>query len=265
MVSFKFGFLLLLKMTQKWRLIEKGSYDAFTNMAIDEALALSVKKTNVPVIRLGYRWNPAVSLGINQNSNDIDIDFCKKNKINIVRRPSGGEALFHSPEDFTYCVIVNPEGRYKNFMDSYYEICSWIMNALKNLDIKTDYDLSTSILAKGKKICGNAQTRVLGPILQHGSVFYSTNLETLEKIFNIKKEKINEKTTCIQNFGEISFDDIYEAFWDAFLQDKEFSIDKLNNEELKTVKDLIEKKYKTDDWNFNDKKPEKGSCHVKWN
>ena len=56
-------------MNRKWRLIEWGTYDAYVNMAIDETLALTAKKTNIPIIRLGYKWQKpgAVSLGINQN------------------------------------------------------------------------------------------------------------------------------------------------------------------------------------------------------
>ena len=253
-------------MKQKWRLIEKGTYDAYTNMAIDEALALTVKKTNVSIIRLGYRWQEpgAVSFGINQNSDDVDINYCKQNKLDIVRRSTGGQALFHSPEDFTYCVIMNPEGNFKNFMDSYYEICSWIIASFSELGIKARYDSSSSILAENKKICGNAQTRVLGPILQHGSIFYSLNPETMEKIFKTKKEEITEKATCIKDFRNISQEEVYDAFKEGFLKNKDFFVDDLNEEEMERVNKLLKNKYKTDQWNFNYNKPIKGSCHVQW-
>jgi len=247
---------------EQWRLIEKGTYDAYTNMAIDEALALSVKKTNVPIIRFYNFEKKSITLGINQNSDDIDIEYCKKNNIEIVRRPTGGQALFHSPQDLTYCVVVNPEGRYKEFMDSYKEICSWIIDSFSLLGIKTSFDNSSSILAEGKKICGNAQTRVLGPILQHGSIFYSLNLETLGKIFKIKKEIINDKTTSILNFN--NFNQVYNSFKEGFLKNKEFIIGEMSKEEWKTVNELLKNKYKTNKWNFNSNKPNKGSCHVQW-
>ena len=251
-------------MQQKWRLIEKGNYDAYTNMAIDEALAFSVKKNYVPVIRLGYKWknNGGVSLGINQNTNDVNADYCEKNRIDIVRRPTGGQALFHSAEDFTYCVVANPDGKFEKFMDSYNEICSWIVSAFSLLGIKTEFDSKNSILTNNKKICGNAQTRVLSPILQHGSIFYSLNLETLEKIFNINKKIIKNKTISISDFGDFSFNEVYEAFKRGFLKNKDYFVDELNEEEWNKVNELLKNKYKTDEWNFNFNKPIKGSCHV---
>jgi|ETNmetMinimDraft_2_1059921.scaffolds.fasta_scaffold17346_3 lipoate-protein ligase A len=251
-------------MTQKYRLIEKGTYDAYTNMAIDEALVISVRKNKVPIIRFYNFEKKSITLGINQNSNDINLEYCKENDIDIVRRPTGGQALFHDVDDFTYCVIVNPEGRYKEFMDSYREIASWIIDSFSLLGIKTIFDNSSSILADNKKICGNAQTRVLGPILQHGSIFYSLDLETLEKIFKIKKEIIKEKTISILNFNNFSFNQIHSAFKEGFLKGKEFYVDEISKEEWKTVNELLKNKYKTDRWNFNKNKPVKGSCHVQW-
>ena len=73
-------------------------------------------------------------------------------------------------------------------MDSYNEICSWIIDSLSLLGIKANFDNNSSILSGNKKICGNAQTRILGPILQHGSIFYSLNLERLERIFIYDKK-----------------------------------------------------------------------------
>ncbi len=253
-------------MKQKFRLIEKGINDAYTNMAIDESLALAVKKTNVPIIRIGYRWQEpgAISLGINQNTNDVDIDYCNQNKIEIVRRATGGQALFHSPEDFTYCVIMNTEDKFKNFMESYREICSWIMNAFSKLDIETQYDSSSSILAGSKKICGSAQTRVFGPILQHGSIFYSLNLEKMGSIFKVNNEEIKMKAACIKDFGDISQEEVYNAFKESFLKNKDYFVDELSREETERVNELLKNKYQTKEWNFNYAKPVKGSCHVQW-
>lgn len=249
---------------QKWRLIENGTYDAYTNMAIDEALALTVKKTNIPIIRLGYRWKKpgAVSLGINQNAGDINIQYCKKNKIEIVRRPTGGQALFHDPDDFTYCVILNPEDKFRNLMDSYNEICSWIVNAFSLLGINAEFDSKNSIIAENKKLCGNAQTRVLGPILQHGSIFYSLDSNKLKNIFNIHEKIIKEKAACIRDFENIPQKEAYNKFKESFLKNKGFFADDLNEEEWDRVNGLLKTKYKTDKWNFNFKKPNKGSCHV---
>ncbi|MBS3131754.1 lipoate--protein ligase family protein [Candidatus Woesearchaeota archaeon] len=253
-------------MLPTFRLIEKGKYDAFTNMAIDEALAASAKESEVPVIRLGYSWKgPSVSLGINQSVNDANLKYCARNGIDVVRRPTGGQALLHLPEDFTYCVIAEEEGIFSDFQKSYREICSWIIGGLKILGIKAEFDGKNSILAEGRKIAGNAQDRRKGVVMQHGSIFHSLDFESMEKIFKIKKSEIRKKTACISDFGDFYPERAYDAFRKSFLAGKRFFVDELNDGDMDRVSELLDTKYKKDEWNIGDKTLKKGSCHVQWN
>ena len=87
----------------KCRFIDTSRNDAYSNMAIDEAILLCSEE---PVLRV-YQWNPlSISVGYNQNvAQEINVPECKKNNIDIVRRITGGKAVFHDDE-LTYSLIV---------------------------------------------------------------------------------------------------------------------------------------------------------------
>src|SRR3989338_5695420 len=90
-----------------WRFIPLQSYSAAMNMAIDEMLAEYISSgAQNPAIRF-YGWNPAgVSLGIAQAEQEINLELCEKKKIPIVRRMTGGAAVYHDKNDLTYSVIA---------------------------------------------------------------------------------------------------------------------------------------------------------------
>ena len=80
----------------QWRLIEQSPYSAAMNMAIDHAIYESVANgRELPTIRF-YKWiNNSVSIGAYQNPNEINLEACKKHNVGIVRRMTGGRAVFH--------------------------------------------------------------------------------------------------------------------------------------------------------------------------
>jgi len=122
----------------KWRVIEFDYNNAFMNMAIDEALAESSKITGVPVIRF-YGWFPsAVSIGYFQSLNDeVNVEACKELGINIVRRRTGGGAVYHSnTREITYSVIGPVSLFPKNILESYKLICGWVIIGLENIGIR---------------------------------------------------------------------------------------------------------------------------------
>lgn len=188
-------------------LIDYKEYNGADNMRIDsDILNDAIKKqSKEPVLRF-YGWKPAcVSLGRNQSFEHINIDFCKKNNIDIVRRVTGGRGLLHDNE-VTYsfvCPCNFLEGG-ESIIKSYKEISSAIIEGLKTVGIKTelgnkkqrsatfDYCMSLSTGAdlcfEGKKLIGSAQFRAHNYILQHGSVLFSYDKNIIENIFNEKTD-----------------------------------------------------------------------------
>src|SRR3989344_6115649 len=135
-----------------WRLIEQQAYSAPMNMAIDHAVYESVANGREnPTIRF-YKWiNNSVSIGAYQNPNEINLEACKKHNVGIVRRMTGGRAVFHDKNDFTYSVIAPIRAFEYSIENAYRQICSWIINSLSELGIKASLENKNDIMVDGKK------------------------------------------------------------------------------------------------------------------
>lgn len=207
-----------------------GEYNmSFDAQLLDNAINMQEKE---PTIRF-YGWNPpCVSLGRNQSANNINIQFCKKNGIDIVKRATGGRGLLHDDE-VTYSFVCPTDflNSGESVITSYKEISAAIIEGFKNIDINLelggkkkieashDYCMLLSTGAdlsyNGTKLIGSAQFRKQGYILQHGSILFSYNPEIIEKIFNEKTDK--NSITCINEINkELTRKDIVNSMIKGF-------------------------------------------------
>lgn len=180
-----------------WRLINFQLYSAFENMAIDEAIFLETVNTKkLPTIRF-YGWRPAaVSIGYFQDpAKEVNIEKCLAQGVDIVRRPSGGKAVFHCDE-ITYSIISS--NREKTFpsdiLGTYKIISNCLVSGLAYIGINAQLSETgrannnyvfksccfsaparNELLVAGRKICGSAQMRTSGGFLQHGSILINFN------------------------------------------------------------------------------------------
>lgn len=188
------------------------------NMQIDSDLLEYAIKNQLkePIFRL-YGWSPAcVSLGRNQKSDFLDMDFLKQNNIDHVRRLTGGRALLHDDEiTYSYICPASILENGENVVNSYKEISKILIDAFKKLDIELDFggtkkvkghmdycmlvSTGADLCYKNRKLIGSAQFRKEGYILQHGSILYDYDKELLEKIF---KEEVD--TSSIISVKEIN-------------------------------------------------------------
>jgi lipoate-protein ligase A len=187
----------------KWRLIDSGRCDAAYNMALDEAIAISVRNGKSPPILRIYGWEcPSVSLGSFQNIDDIDIKYCSENKIAVVRRPTGGRGILHGDE-LTYSFCALNEGEFSGgLLETYRKLSSAFQTALEAAGLKVSIktrresgrNLARSPLCfkstsfgelsfNGKKLIGSAQKRWHDGFLQQGSIPYSVDYEKLIAVF----------------------------------------------------------------------------------
>jgi len=255
------------------RFIDTGHNDAFTNMAIDEALALTA---NIPVLRL-YQWSPkAISIGYNQDINkEINLEYCKKNNIDFVRRITGGKAVFHEDE-LTYSFIV-PENLNllsKDVIESYKIIGQALIIALKNIGLNANIEkinerITTPICfnssnwyeltINNKKISGSAQRRFDGKILQHGSILIDFDYEKNSLLLNSKNEfdninNLKQRITSLKNElnEDIDTNKLKNGIKEGFKEKFKFDIfeDDLNNNEKLLIEKLLKEKYETKEWNF---------------
>jgi len=183
----------------KWRFLNTGFSPGAKNMAIDDVLATqAVLKENFPVFRI-YGWQPyAISLGYGQNPKDLKLQKCKQDGIDVVRRPTGGRAVFHA-EEITYSVIIPKASKFysKDILTTYNLISEALLlglsfyglkaqlvkrltNEIKDGAYKNDIPCFSSsaeyeIVCENKKLVGSAQRRFENSVLQHGSILTGTS------------------------------------------------------------------------------------------
>ncbi|MCW4048836.1 MAG: lipoate--protein ligase family protein [Candidatus Bathyarchaeota archaeon] len=253
-------------MTETWRLIDMRIEDAPTQMAIDEAIAMARIKEGTPnTIRL-YRWNPsAVSIGYFQSiTKEVNLDACKEYGVDVIRRITGGGAVYHDYNgEITYSLVAptNHPKMPRDILASYELICGAIVNGLKELGVESEFKPVNDIVAGGKKISGNAQTRRHGVILQHGTILVDSDIRRMFQVLRVSDVKISDKliqaveerVTNLRRYLErdISFDESREALIHGFENTLEIKLEagELTSGEKKLVNELHEK-YSSKEWVF---------------
>ena len=168
-------------MENEWRLVVTGHNSANYNMALDEAIMKLSHGQDAPTLRF-YGWKPAaISIGYFQGMNDeVDISRCKELGVDVVRRITGGGAVFHDKE-LTYSFVATEESKLlpRNILDSYKKICNGVIAGLGELSLQASFVPLNDVVVAGKKISGNAQTRREKAILQHGTVLLGVDVEKM--------------------------------------------------------------------------------------
>lgn len=190
-----------------WRFLGLATHDGSTNMAIDEAVMLARAQELVPnTIRI-YRWNPAsVSLGYFLKINEVvDIEECKSRGIDIVRRISGGGAVYHSQNEITYSVVIKQNDPIlpKDLVEVYKKLSQAIIDVSLKLGLQANFEpghpgVCPNMVVGGRKISGNAQARKRGVILQHGTMLLDCDLEVMSRVLKIPYDLIDAKVTTLK-------------------------------------------------------------------
>jgi lipoate-protein ligase A len=179
-----------------WRFIPVEVHSASMNMALDEACMEAVRNKLVPATIRLYRWKPAaVSIGNFQCLHDeVDLVACKKHRVDVVRRETGGGAVYHDTDgEVTYSIIGPVDVFPRDVIASYKEICSCLVDALAELGIKAEFRPINDITVAARKISGSAQTRKAGVLLQHGTLLLSVDPERMFTYLTPDKAKISDK------------------------------------------------------------------------
>ena len=235
---------------EKISILETGNNLGPWNMAVDEFLLYNCKE---PILRI-YGWSrPCISIGYFQNIDEVDYKKCNDMNVDVVRRITGGGAVFHDIE-LTYSFVT------KNFpqsiMESYKEISEVIIQALKNLGLDAKFSPLNDVTVDGKKVCGNAQTRKNSTLLQHGTILLEVDVEKMFSLLNVPIEKISDKKILdVKNrvagisktFDQVS-DALKSSVRDVF--ECELVPFKLNQEDLESCQKLMDEKFSSKNWTF---------------
>ena len=170
------------------------SGNAWQNMAEDEALLNSLASgKGVETLRL-YTWkSPAVSIGYFQNiTEEVNMEYAKRLNVPVVRRITGGGAVYHEYE-ITYCVVLKERKGMEDIIASYEFLCRPVVNFLKGIRIEAEFAPINDIIVGGRKISGSAQTRRKGVVMQHGTLLVRIESERMFSVLNVGREKIKGK------------------------------------------------------------------------
>ncbi|MFH1073217.1 MAG: biotin/lipoate A/B protein ligase family protein [Nanoarchaeota archaeon] len=243
-----------------YRMIQLAEYSAFMNMALDEAICEAVRQGESPSTIRFYTWKPsAISIGYFQGLlNEVNIEACRQAGVDIVRRMTGGGAVYHDTNgEVTYSIIGPVDDFPKDIIKSYEAICSHIVTALKNLGINAYFHPINDIIVDGRKISGNAQTRRNGILLQHGTILYDVDVDRMFSLLKVSDQKIADKmiqsvkkrVTRVLDFGDISKERLVEELEKAFCEGREVQYGSYSEKELARAKELAKIRYETDEWN----------------
>jgi lipoate-protein ligase A len=251
---------------EKWRFLDLKVADAYTNMAVDEALVYAKGEGKAENTLRFYRWQPsAVTLGYFQSVEDeIDLEACQRYGIDVNRRISGGGAVLNSSYgEITYSIVM-PEGDSRISEDpteSYRYLCHGIVEGLANLGIEAAFKPINDIIVGSQKISGNAQIRRYGAVLHHGTILVDFNAREMFSVLKISEEKISDKmiqqaeervTTIRRVLGrEASFEEVRAAMKDGFA--KALGVELVPGELSEHEDELVakfKKKYASRDWIF---------------
>jgi len=254
-----------------WRLLKLETNDAFTNMAVDEAILKARMESRVPNTLRFYRWKPsAVSIGrFQEASNEVDLESCERYGVDVVRRITGGGSVYHDCDgEVTYSVVVKERDLgISGVVSAYKRICKGIIEAVRVLGVDADFNPGDpkqcpNITVRGRKFSGSAQSRRGSYLLQHGTFLIDVGLEKMFTFLKVPWAASPSDAICVAEKrmtsvqhelgATVSLEDAYQALMKGFQKalDIELLEEELTSYEKKLARKLRREKYATDEWNF---------------
>ena len=234
------------------------STDPQWNLAAEEYL---FKKFKQPVFRL-WRNEPSIIIGLHQNAfAEINIDYVKKNKIPIIRRLSGGGAVFHDLGNVNFTFIDNKIPG-ENTSDMFGRFTRPIIEALKSLGIDASLKGRNDLVIEDKKFSGNAVAVFKERILQHGTLLYSASMANLSEALanrpeHFKGKSVKSNRTRVTNISDHLSNNMSVEEFTTYLE--KFITENLSNKykkysystvDLAAIAKLTMEKYSKESWNY---------------
>ena len=236
--------------------IESTGTDAAYHFSVEEHYLRTIKK-EIPVLML-WQTEKTVMLGNNQSVGaEVDVDFALKSGIKIVRRSSGGGAIYTDMGTVLYTVIQPLKKEAKIHME---ETAASVITALNKMGVPAVREGRNDITASGCKISGFAQYTSGRHICTHGSLLFDTDLETLSEVLIANENKLHPKgitsirsrVTNIKPFiGEgFTVKEFIEILKNHLLSGSEYEISLPGKNEMEEIDTICREKYSNPKWNL---------------
>lgn len=260
-----------------WRLITEDVHNGPMQMALDEVAAATAADDGPWTLRV-YTWSPsALSLGYHQDPETIDWAFCEGQEIDIVRRPTGGGAIYHDTHgDISYSLVAPAEALPGDLMETYELLCEPLFDALEALGVDATLadesapsihepacylrgiDPAHDVVAPDdRKLSGNAQYRRHDSVIQHGSLTYQRFVDRHLAPFvaDIDAEKFRSRVTSVYEQAGVERPQVIRALESAFRDWSGAHNGEWSANELERAQALATSKYESAEWTRRRKVP----------
>jgi lipoate---protein ligase len=231
--------------------------DPRVNLAIEE---YCLKNLNIDETYLLFYINePSIIIGKNQNTiEEINTDYVDENGIHVVRRLSGGGAVYHDLGNLNFSFITKDDGEsfhnFKKFTDP-------VVEALCELGVQAELSGRNDIVVEGRKISGNAQFSTKGRMFSHGTLMLDSEIDHVVSALKVRKDKIESKgiksiRSRVANISEFLTEKLSMEEFRSLLLEKIFGGLEHVNEYVLTENDweniheLSLQRYQNWDWNY---------------
>jgi len=239
--------------------ILNDSKDPRFNLALEEYVLkhLGAKEDFV----LLWQNENSVIIGRNQNTvEEINAAYVKEHDVNVVRRITGGGAVYHDLGNLNFSFVT----KMKDNLNNYEKFTAPVIEALRTLGVPAEFHGRNDIVVDGKKMSGNAQSFHKDRMLHHGTILFDADLSIIADVLNVKPEKIASKgikskksrVTNVKPYLEKDID--MEEFKHTLLthllgtEDIEEHVYELDMDDLKAIRELMDKRYNRWEWNYGE-------------
>lgn len=245
---------------------------SFFNMALEEYLFY--ERSDIRPILLLWQNENTIVVGRNQNTiSEIDVEYVREKNIDVVRRLTGGGAVYHDKGNLNFTYITK-ENAMEQF--NFEPFIKNIVNTLDYFGVKSEYTGRNDITIQGKKFSGNAQARHKNSLMHHGTIMYDSNLSVLSKCLNPSKKKLVQKgissvksRVCnLMDFlpKEVSLEMFRNRIIDEFKRSSGEDVHEymLSQSDIDRVESIADKKYSTWNWNYGKSPDYNVSCEKRF-
>ncbi|MDR2930709.1 MAG: lipoate--protein ligase family protein [Propionibacteriaceae bacterium] len=244
-----------------FELITDVARDPYTQMALDQVFAEALADgSRGPTLRFWDWASSAVVIGSFQSlANEVDLEAAARRGVTVVRRVSGGGAMFIEPGNtITYSLVVPATlVDSMSFEQSYEFLDAWVVAALRDLGIQATYQPINDITSPAGKIAGAAQKRwVDGTVLHHVTMAYDIDAVAMMDVLRIGREKMSDKGTTsaakrvdpLRSQTHLSRGQIVAALTRSFAQRHGLTVSAVRVTEEQRAAELVATTFATPAW-----------------
>ncbi len=236
--------------------IESDSRDPYYNLALEE-FVFNGLDPDQEYFMLWQNKNTIVVGKYQNTAEEVNQEFVDAHGISVVRRLSGGGAVYHDDGNLNFTFIVHkemsPEYNFHVFVEP-------VIAALKELGVEAEFNGRNDVTIDGKKFSGNSQYASRGRIMHHGCIMLDSDLDKVQGALNVKEAKFESKsiksvksrvTTINANAPrKISMEEFRETLKKHAFASGEMETYVLTDEDRARVNHLADTKYRTWEWNY---------------